>query len=208
MRKYLTKMWKYGILGMASFILIAVIALPVQAAWVTTEDNQKMYTAADTKTGYYTGWKKINKKYYFFDRHGYMKTGWFKVKGRWFYCDKKGVRKYQHEDLRLLAGITYFEAGCEPYEGKLAVANVVLNRVKSKKFPNTLEDVIYQSGQFTPALNGTLTRLWKSKKKIQPECIKAAQEAMAGNNNVRDYYYFGCGQGSLKIGAHHFKKNY
>ena len=62
---------------------------------------------------------------------------------------------YTEDELKLLACLVHSEAGNQSYEGKLAVANVVLNRVKSSKYPNTIEKVIYQSGQFTVATNGS-----------------------------------------------------
>lgn len=50
------------------------------------------------------------------------------------------------------------EACGEPYEGKLAVATVVINRVNSKNFPNTIHGVIYQKNQFSPVANGSINR--------------------------------------------------
>ncbi len=54
-------------------------------------------------------------------------------------------------DLEILARLVYLEARGEPYEGQVAVAEVVLNRVLSDRFPDTVEEVVYQTGQFTPA---------------------------------------------------------
>lgn len=54
-------------------------------------------------------------------------------------------------DLEILARLVYLEARGEPYEGQVAVAEVVLNRVLSDWFPDTVEEVVYQAGQFTPA---------------------------------------------------------
>ena len=53
-------------------------------------------------------------------------------------------------DLDLLAAIIYCEAGNQPYIGQVAVGNVVMNRVKSAVFPNTILEVIYQKRQFSP----------------------------------------------------------
>ena len=60
------------------------------------------------------------------------------------------------DDLNLLAAIIYCEAGNQSREGKVAVGAVVLNRVASSSFPNSIHDVVYQSGQFTPASSGAL----------------------------------------------------
>ena len=59
-------------------------------------------------------------------------------------------------DLDLLAAIIYCEAGNQSREGKVAVGAVVMHRVYSDSFPNNIYDVIYQSGQFTPAYSGVL----------------------------------------------------
>ena len=61
-------------------------------------------------------------------------------------------------DIDLLARIVRAEAQTEPFEGKVAVASVVLNRVDSPKFPDTIRDVIYQSGQFQPVSNGEINK--------------------------------------------------
>ena len=55
-------------------------------------------------------------------------------------------------DKELLASLIFCEAGNQPYEGQVAVGAVVMNRVKSSTYPDTISDVIYQSGQFTPAM--------------------------------------------------------
>lgn len=54
------------------------------------------------------------------------------------------------EEIRWLSAITYLEAGNQSYYGKKCVASVVMNRVNSKRFPNTIKGVLFQSGQFTP----------------------------------------------------------
>lgn len=55
-----------------------------------------------------------------------------------------------------MASIINCEAGSEPYQGKVAVGIVVMNRVSSKSFPNSIKGVIYQKGQFSPVRNGSL----------------------------------------------------
>lgn len=61
-------------------------------------------------------------------------------------------------DLVLFAAILQCEAGTSSYDSLLAVATVIMNRVNSSRFPNTLSGVIYQSGQFSPTWNGSLKR--------------------------------------------------
>ena len=58
-----------------------------------------------------------------------------------------------------MASIIYCEAGNQPYEGQVAVGAVIMNRVKSGSYPNSIEEVIYQSGQFGPATTGWLNRV-------------------------------------------------
>ena len=91
------------------------------------------------------------------------------------------------DDAYLLACLVTCEAGNQPYEGKLAVANVVLNRVASSRFPNSISGVIYQSGQFGPAYTSLPARLQSG-----PDAgsLQAANDALAGNNNVPGYYSF------------------
>lgn len=87
--------------------------------------------------------------------------------------------------LDLLARLVEAEAGAESYSGKLAVAKVVLNRVVSNEFPNTIREVIYQSGQFSPVGNGMINN------PAEPDSIQAAKDAIniGGNANGALYFY-------------------
>lgn len=92
-----------------------------------------------------------------------------------------------YDDTYLLACLVHMEAGAEPYEGKLAVANVVLNRVKAG-YGSTISEVIYAKNQFTGANSGALaSRLAKGP---NDECLQAAVEALSGVNNIGDYRNF------------------
>lgn len=99
-------------------------------------------------------------------------------------------------EVYLLACIIEWEAGWEPYEGKLAVANVVLNRVRSSRFKqNTITDVIYAPGQFTGVLdgNGNISERFSTLLANGPshqDSYTAAGEALAGVNNIGDYLFF------------------
>lgn len=92
-------------------------------------------------------------------------------------------------DEYLLASIIYCEAGGESYAGQLAVGAVVINRLLSSRYPNTLQGVIYQHKQFSPVLSGRLA-LAMANSKATASCVKAAKEAMAGNTNVGNCLYF------------------
>ena len=105
----------------------------------------------------------------------------------------------------LLAALIHCEARGESYEGQLAVGAVVMNRVRSKAYPDSIHGVIYASGQFTPALNGKVDKVYESGK-INESCIKAAKEALSGVSNVGDMTHFrrNDGRDGLVIGNHVF----
>ena len=107
------------------------------------------------------------------------------------------------DDLNLLAAIIYCEAGNQSREGKVAVGAVVMNRVASSLFPNTIYDVIYQSGQFTPASSGALANALANG--VPDDCVEAAQAALNGENPVGGALYFNTGSGQgMQIGDHQF----
>lgn len=96
------------------------------------------------------------------------------------------------EDVYLLSCLVHAEAGWEPYEGKLAVANVVLNRLNGGKYGNSISAVIYAKGQFSVAASGRLATVMAQGP--NSESIKAAKEALSGVNNVPAYTNFrSCG---------------
>lgn len=111
---------------------------------------------------------------------------------------------YTDEELKLLSCLVHAEAGDQSYEGKLAVANVVLNRVKSSKYPNTIRNVIYQPGQFTVASSGSLAkqldRYDNYTSKSQLLTIKAAKAALSGANNIGNRLYFHSYKSAVKKG--------
>ncbi len=92
------------------------------------------------------------------------------------------------DDTRLLAALIYCEAGIETYNGKLAVGAVVMNRVRSAAYPNTISGVIFASGQFTPALNGKVARVYGGD--IPESCWEAARAAINGETNVGGATHF------------------
>lgn len=92
---------------------------------------------------------------------------------------------FTDEDLNLLAKVATVEAGGGSEYKLLAVCNVVLNRVESPRFPSTIREVIYQSGQFPPVYDETF-------KAMQPykSAINAALRALYGENNVPRVLFF------------------
>lgn len=99
----------------------------------------------------------------------------------------QATRRYavSEEELLLLRKIVMAEAEGEPYQGKVAVANVVLNRLRSANFPDTITKVIYQRSQFSPVANGRLKRVNPNE-----ETIKAVNDALSGVKEVPDNTYF------------------
>lgn len=111
-------------------------------------------------------------------------------------AEREATRKQQKEavltsasELNILAALVQCEAGGESYEGQLAVASVVMNRVRSGAYPNTVTDVIYASGQFSPANSTKMSNLALTGN-IKASCLQAAQEAINGNCNVGDALHF------------------
>lgn len=88
--------------------------------------------------------------------------------------------------VNLLARLVNGEARGEPYEGQVAVAAVILNRVKSPKFPNTIASVIYQKSQFSCVTDGQFNEPIEENSTV----YKAAQEAMNGADPTNGALYF------------------
>lgn len=88
------------------------------------------------------------------------------------------------EEKELLAKLVNAEARGECYEGKVAVATVVLNRVDSPQFPDTITDVIYEKHQFSPVSDGSIN--------LEPseEAIEATNEAIALQEEGTDATFF------------------
>ncbi len=107
------------------------------------------------------------------------------------------------DDVALLAALIYCEAGGESREGKVAVGAVVVNRVKSSSYPNTISGVVYQSGQFTPAATGKLARILSQG--ANSDCYEAAVASLNGENPIGDKLHFNGGRGQgIQIGNQHF----
>ncbi len=113
---------------------------------------------------------------------------------------------FDEGDRYLLANLIYCEAGGEPYEGQVAVGSVVINRVLSAKYPDSVTGVIYQKSQFSPVASGRLALALASNKATE-RCYRAADEAMSGVTNVGNCVYFRTpieGLSGINIGGHVF----
>lgn len=118
-------------------------------------------------------------------------------------AEKAAAEAAAQADKELLASLIFCEAGNQPYEGQVAVGAVVMNRVKSGAYPNTISEVIYQSGQFTPAMTGWLDSV-RANAGYTASAMQAAEEALAGSSPVGDCLYFSTGGWGMRIGDHYF----
>ena len=101
------------------------------------------------------------------------------------YTSYSSSNSSNNSDLNLLARLVYGEARGEPYTGQVAVAAVVLNRVESSKFPNSIAGVIYQPGAFDVVADGQINMAPDS------TAIKAARDALNGwDPSYGSIYYF------------------
>ena len=118
-------------------------------------------------------------------------------------AEKAAAAAAAQADKELLAALIFCEAGNQPYEGQVAVGAVVMNRVKSGAYPNTISEVIYQAGQFTPAMTGWLDSV-RANAGYTASAMQAAEEALAGSSPVGDCLYFSTGGWGMRIGDHYF----
>lgn len=117
--------------------------------------------------------------------------------------EEAAVAQIQEADKELLASIIFCEAGNQPYEGQVAVGAVIMNRVKSAVYPNSISEVVYQSGQFGPAMTGWLDSVRYSAG-YTPSAMQAAIDAMSGSNPIGDCLYFDQGGMGYQLGDHYF----
>ncbi len=119
------------------------------------------------------------------------------------------IEDVEDEDLTLLAALIQCEAGGEPYIGQVAVGAVVLNRMRSNRFPDDIPGVIYDEGQFSPVDNGMLEARLEEGKILQ-SCYDAAEEALLGTDPTDGCLFFQRSgkRSGLIIGNHVFFKVY
>ncbi|MCR5054192.1 MAG: SH3 domain-containing protein [Lachnospiraceae bacterium] len=109
------------------------------------------------------------------------------------------------DEVTLLAALIQAESGNQPIEGQISVGAVVMNRMRSGGYPNTMYEVIYQRGQFGPAGRGTVAAIAANGPKAI--CIQAAQSALAGMDYTGGATHFlnvNSGHAGVVIGAHVF----
>ncbi len=175
-------------------ILIVCIAPKADAAVVKVGSSGTVVKTIQTKLkrwGYYTGSvdgifgaKTKSAVQYFQRRNGLTADGivgnatakamGIKLSGTTSSSGTTSASGISNSDLYLLSCCVYGEARGESYTGKVAVAAVILNRVKSSKFPNSISGVIYQQGAFTCVSDGQINL------GTNDECTRAAQDALNG----------------------------
>lgn len=118
---------------------------------------------------------------------------------------KKASMNASVDEVKLLGALIQCEAGNGSYEGMLAVGSVVMNRVRSGAYPGSISGVIYQSGQFPPALNGSVAGVMS--RGVSSSCMRAAEEALSGIDNTNGALSFrsaASGHPGTVIGANVF----
>jgi N-acetylmuramoyl-L-alanine amidase len=98
--------------------------------------------------------------------------------------DFHSYKNFSAEEIEILASIINAEARGESYRGKVAVGAVIINRVYHPSFPNSIREVVYQSGQFTPVENGMINYSPRS------DSFKAAYDAVSGLDPSKGSLYF------------------
>lgn len=198
----------------------------VNAANITKGDTYSNIVAVQTvlkKWGYYTGWvdgvwgSRTRAAVIYFQRSngltadGIVGSATEKAMGLNLGGSSVPASSNTSNDLYMLGKCIYAEARGEPYTGMVAVGAVILNRVKSPKFPNTISGVIYQPGAFTAVADGQIN--------LSPNqtALNAAQDALNGwDPTYGCLYYFNPATATnkwiwslpivVKIGKHNFCK--
>ena len=106
---------------------------------------------------------------------------------------KRMIIDLSEDDIYMLACQVFVEAGAEPYDAQVGVANVIINRIKSDEFPDTWTEVLYEEGQFPPAYNGLLSRAMANGS--GEEVMDAVNAALYGESVAGDYLYFNMAAG-------------
>lgn len=141
---------------------------------------------------------------------GYSEVGQY---GRPFVLVTEDTEEQIQEEIRLgememLAQLVEAEAGNQPFEGKCLVVDVILNRVESPDFPDTIEEVIFQDGQFSVITNGAFDKAgWN----MQESDYAAVMCEMEMHQNKDVLYFNNCsivsGTGNkFKVGGHWFRE--
>ena len=114
--------------------------------------------------------------------------------------------KYSVDDIQLMAEIVRAESGNQDIKGKRLVAAVILNRIESDEFPDTVHDVVYQKNQFATVTDGALE---KAERTVNGEDYRAVEMEIRERTDTTILYftagnYNSCGTPAYRYGAHYF----
>lgn len=104
---------------------------------------------------------------------------------------EQAVISYTESDYQVLLRIVQAEAGICDTQGKIMVANVIINRVKSSEFPDNITDVVYEKSQFSPVIDGSINTC-----KVTQQTIDAVDRALSGEDYSQGALYFMSRSGS------------
>ncbi|WP_353894017.1 cell wall hydrolase [Proteinivorax hydrogeniformans] len=152
------------------FTFLSVFGAIYFAQSISQQSNLRSYNS-----NYAYGLEKENDK----DDHEYeaSNTKYGGLKPNYY----KGFNpKFSRDEVELLENIVTAESQGEPLKGKIAVVNVILNRVDNDHYPDSVEEVIFQQGQFNPTWDGSLERV----NNITPKTKEAVGRAIEGQQSV------------------------
>ena len=186
-----------------------------------------------TKTEGYRSVEEKEVLCYLQQRHSYdiieKMSGWYRISTEYFgnpYVKSSGVKlvrktrlaslnhvqdtaeiyreiEVSEAERECLAAIVWCEAGNDPFDGQVAVASTVFNRIDSSLFPDTVESVIRQRGQFIPVQTGWYDEVMRDPAVIPVSCFEAVDYVLQGNRTVDTLYFNQAGVGK-EIGSHWF----
>lgn len=122
--------------------------------------------------------------------------------------DEQIAEEVRLGEMEMVAQLVEAEAGNQSFEGKCLVVDVILNRLESDSFPDTVEEIIFQKGQFSVTRNGAFEKAAYNMK----ESDYAAVEYAYSLHENKEVLYFNCGdyvEGTnklFKVGGHYFSK--
>lgn len=201
-----SKRWLTGLMGAVMCLtLVAVNKQDVRAEgeesipYITCTEDTKLYVAPDW-TGEIAASLPTNSVMVRIGEDGaYTKVNYNGIEG---YVDTAltgynpdAVAAYEaelaakSEEVRMMAAMIQCEAGNQPIEGQIAVGAVIMNRVKSPGYPNTIAEVLYQPAQFGPADSQLFADLLATDG-IKDTCREAAKQAFMGVDNVGGAVHF------------------
>lgn len=112
---------------------------------------------------------------------------------------ERAAISYSETDYHVLTKIVQAEAGICDEKGKILVANVIINRVRNKDFPNNITDVVYEKSQFSPVIDGSINTC-----KVTQQTIDCVNRALAGEDYSQGALYFMNRKGSERSNVRWF----